>query len=322
MKKNVNLKAITFAGILVMVFALLILLFSLAEDLISGENPENPYSYSQYDGEHILIGDKLYIPRDDLETMLILGIDSMDGDNSQQADFAALIIMDETQESFRILHLNRDTITDIPQIDAYGKQYGTYRAQLTLAHTYGSTDKERCRNMVDAVENLLYDIHIDHYLSMTMDALPILNDSIGGVTLSLMDDFTYLDESFTKDAVVTLTGEQALAYVRARGALEDSSNLRRMERQQQYIGALFEKYSAINSENTLETMMKVNDYVVSDCTVNQLTDLLERVGEYTFEGITTLPGEAVVGAAGVMEYHLDEAAAQKTVIDLFYQLED
>ena len=41
--------------------------------------------------------------------------------------------------------------------------------QLALAHTYGSGEEDSCENTVLAVENLLYGVGIDHYVSLTMD---------------------------------------------------------------------------------------------------------------------------------------------------------
>lgn len=279
-------------------------------------------------GGQIYYEDAWYIPRESIRTMLVLGIDkqnngseSEERQTSEQVDFLALLVMDEEKESFRILHLNRDTMTDILQTDIAGVEYGTFKGQLALAHAYGSSDGARCRNTVHAVENLLYNVEIDHYMSLTMDAVAILNDSVGGVTLPLLDDFTDLDAAYTRDAVVTLTGEQALTYVRARSELEDSSNLSRMERQRQYIGALFEAFNASeknDAEDSLETLLQINEYMVSDCTVEQLSSLTETLSGYTYQGILTLAGEAVMGKE-YMEFYIDEAAAQKTVMELFYE---
>ena len=58
--------------------------------------------------------------------------------------------------------------------------------------------------------------------------------------------------------------------------------------------------------------------MVSDCTINQLNQLTEQLGEYAYDGILTLEGEAIQGAE-YMEYIIDEAAAQKTVVELFYE---
>ncbi len=42
---------------------------------------------------------------------------------------------------------------------------------------------------------------------MTMDVVPILNDSVGGVTVRLTEDLPALGEEFVKDAEITLHGQ-------------------------------------------------------------------------------------------------------------------
>lgn len=328
MKNRIYVKVMALLVCLIGISALLVVVFGLIEHVVnkteSNLSMEDAFSYSDYKGEQIYYESAWYIPNDSIESLLILGIDkkadgSEERQNSEQADFLALVVMNKDTQTYKILHLNRDTMTEIPQTDAFGEVYGYITGQLTLAHAYGNDDKVRCRNTVNTVENLLYGIDIDHYLSLTMDAVSILNDSVGGVTVQLMDDFTELDEAFVKDAVVTLHGEQALAYVQARGSLEDSSNLHRMERQQQYITALLEKISSYDFGNTVDTMMKVNEYLVSDCTIDQLSRLIERLGNYTYEGTVSLKGDSVKGTQ-YMEYYIDEQAAQALIVEWFYEL--
>jgi anionic cell wall polymer biosynthesis LytR-Cps2A-Psr (LCP) family protein len=122
-----------------------------------------------------------YALREDLETVLLLGVDKYvtetgveSYNNTQQADFLMLIIFDRTNKSYTALQLNRDTMTEITMLGVRGEQAGVFTGQLALAHTYGSGGKDSCRNTVDAVSNLLYGIDIDHYVAVTMDAVPII----------------------------------------------------------------------------------------------------------------------------------------------------
>ena len=327
MRNRKRLKGV-FSVLVLLVFAVsLIVIFGLVERIFDRMNtPPASLQYSDSGEQRVLYNDAWYDLDDQVETLLVLGIDSIelpDGsrDHHDQADFLALLVIDRGQKNYRILHINRDTMADINQLDASDKKYDVFHAQLALAHTYGSTDKIKCRNTVDAVENLLYGIHIDHYLSMTMDVIPILNDSIGGVTVRLEEDLPALGEEFVKDAEITLHGEQALSFVRFRNDAAESSNLERMARQRQYIGALFDLYTTLDPDSTLETLMEVNSHLASDCTVDQITNLLERLQTYTYEGVLTLAGEAIKTDVYV-EYHIDETAAQATVIDLFYKPEE
>ncbi len=313
--------------VVLLVFAVsLIFCFGLLEKTILTANEPDEPMYSDSGDSRVFYENRWYSPKMDLESLLILGIDSIvlpDGtqSDSAQADFIALLVMDKRNKEFRILHINRDTMTDIEQLDDDGTTYGVFNAQIALAHTYGTPGKMQCRNTVAAVENLLYGIRVDHYFSMTMDAVAILNDSVGGVPVTLEEDFPALGESFVKGTAVTLRGDQALTFVRWRNDDAEQSNLGRMERQRQYINALFTRYTETDPGEPLDTMREVSEYTVSSCTVNQLSLILERLQEYTYMGTVTLAGEATKEAEYV-EYHIDEAAAQKTVLDLFYELEE
>lgn len=327
MEKRTLIKAIAVLILLVGLSVLLYLGFGLLEQVSDRADDANAnqdgFSYSDYAGGQIVYQSKQYIPKDSVESILVVGVDQSndaaeDKQDSRQSDFLALLVMDKKEKKYNILYLNRDTMTDIQQTDAFGEVYGTIEAQLALAHVYGDGEKARCRNTIDAVENLLYHIDIDHYMSMTMDAVSVLNDCIGGVELKLMDDFTFMDERFVKDAQVTLMGDQALTYVRARGQMEDSSNLRRMERQQQYVTALLEKSFGCSEETLSDAFRQASNYMTTDCTTDQLSKMFERVSSYQNGGTKTLPGEAVIGKE-FMEYYADEQALQALVIELFYE---
>ena len=59
-------------------------------------------------------------------------------------------------------------------------------------------------------------IHLfNYYISMNMDAIAILNDAVGGVTVNVTDDFSAVDPSITKGEV-TLKGDQALTFIQTR----------------------------------------------------------------------------------------------------------
>ena len=172
-----------------------------------------------------------------------------------------------------------------------------------------------------AVSNLLYGMEIDHYVSLTMDGVALLNDLVGGVTVEVLDDFSGIDDSLMQGETVTLQGQQALTYVRSRGGMEDSSNLHRMERQRQYLAALQQQLkAAVQQEDgfTLDALLQLNEYMVSDCTVNQLSDLGDSLAAYQVSGILTTPGNAQEGEE-FMEFTVDEDALQQLVMDVFYE---
>ena len=167
----------------------------------------------------------------------------------------------------------------------------------------------------------MYGVPIDHYISVTMDGVALLNDLAGGVTVTVLDDFSQVDAALVQGETVKLMGEQALTYVRARSGLDDSSNLRRMERQRQYLRALSEQLTARaegDAEFLLEALLAASEYLVSDCTVEKLSALSEELSEWGISEYLTLPGEAV-RAEEFMEFYVDEQALQELVVDVFYE---
>jgi len=270
-----------------------------------------------------------YTLRDDLECILLMGVDKFSGStpdennyiNDQQADFLLLMIIDDRDRSFRTLHINRDTMAEIERLGLGGVRLGTFTGQLALAHTYGSGGRDSCRNQVNAVSRFLYDVPISHYYAVTMDAIPVLNDLVGGVTVYVEDDFSKIDSTIVQGTRQRLIGEQALHFIRARGNMQDSSNLSRMKRQQAYMEAFYDQLTAaIKKDDTFVTRLglRLTDYSTSDLTTDALQSLSDRVKEYRYIGLETIEGEAKVGNE-FMEFYPNEQALQNQVIRLFFE---
>lgn len=269
-----------------------------------------------------------YVKNEDVESFLILGLDKFEDainndsyNNDQRADFLMLLVFDNSEKKFTAVHLNRDTMVNMNVLGVAGQKIGTVNKQLALAHTYGNGKDVSCRNTADAVSELLNGVKVNHYLSITMDAVPILNDLLGGVEVTVLDDFSGIDDTLIKGETVTLHGDHALTYVRERYGLEDSSNSTRMVRQRQYMTAVYDKamLEIENDDNfVIEASSKLADYIVSDRSVNQLQEIAKKLSQYKFTEIETLEGESVV-KDGLMEFRPDADSIDKIVFELFYK---
>jgi anionic cell wall polymer biosynthesis LytR-Cps2A-Psr (LCP) family protein len=161
---------------------------------------------------------------------------------------------------------------------------------------------------------------VNHYMSVTLDAVPVFNDLVGGVELTVMDDFTGIDPTLVKGETLTLNGQQALTYVRTRKDLDDSTNNTRMIRQQQYLDALREKMEKRMEEDpefAARAALAMADYMTSDCSATRLHDMAKRMEEYDFVQVRQLEGETKLGKKHI-EFYPNERALKETVIDLFY----
>lgn len=271
-----------------------------------------------------------YAPKQNQETMLLIGMDKMDPleasesyNNNAQSDFLLLAIFDNTKETTTLLHINRDTMAQIPVLGVTGQPAGSITGQLALAHTYGSGLQDSCVNTVNAVSDFLYGIKIDHYVAMTMGAVPYINDLVGGVPVTVLDDFSGIDDSLVEGETITLKGEQALHYVRIRGGLEDSSNLNRMKRQQQYLESMAEQIGKLDEDFSVspQQISTISKYIISDCSIDTLSRMAEQFVDYPLQEMQDIQGEAIVGEE-YMEFYADEAALQEQILDLFYEVKE
>jgi len=291
------------------------------------EDKNGVYSEYEPDNNTIVYNGVEYAPRENIETFLVMGLDKFEGainndsyNNDQQADFIMLFVFDNDQKQCTAIHINRDTMVDVNVLGVAGNRIATVTEQIALSHTYGNGDEVSCRNTADSVSALLMDIKVMHYISLTMDAVSIFNDLVGGVEVEILDDFSGIDDTLIRGETTTLMGEHALNYVRSRYGLDDSTNSARMKRQQQYINALYEKMTlkmSSDDEFIVEASLKMADYIVSDRSVTQLQTLAEKFEEYEFLGIKNIEGELKHGPE-FMEFYPDEDNLKRIVMNLFY----
>ncbi len=267
-----------------------------------------------------------YFPRQDVTVLMLMGIDergevkeSGSYNNTGENDMVALAVFDELDKSYSVLVLNRDTMMDVHVLGLGGQDAGTIFGQLALAHTYGTGLEDSCENAVRTVSDFLYGMTVDYYVSMNMDAIAILNDAVGGVTVTVEDDFSKVDESIPMGEI-TLNGEQALSFVQTRKDVSDQLNISRMGRHEEYMENFVTAFNQkVKEDDTfiLKTYEDVAPYIVSDCSVNSMSSMLNRYADYELREIVTPKGENVL-TEKYMEFHVDKKALEELVMDMFY----
>ena len=289
----------------------------------------DPQSESPTADRLITYEGKQYRYRDDIDTLLIIGTDDyemqIDEDahrNNSQSDLLLLVVFDNTNMSYKIIQINRDTMTGIRKYDTFGQYEGIVTLQIALSHTFGSGGNDSCEDTKYAVSRLLYDSDIDNYIEFTMNAVPIINDLVGGVDVVIEDNFEGVDDTFVEGECVHLEGEHALTYVRSRMLMpDDDTNEARMMRQRTYMTALMELLGNRLSEDpdfATTVFQAVGDYMLSDMTTTRLEELTNRFNEYELEEIIVPDGESVMGER-YREFYVDEDALQRLVVNTFYE---
>lgn len=308
-----------------LIAAVMLSITVLAANRYRTRQPEPIPEAEEPDDGRITYQGRTYLPNTSLQTVLLIGTDregsaqTLSYNNQQQCDFLLLLVLDRRAQSWFLLHLNRDTMCDIPNLDLNGTRIGYRYAQLALAHTYGTGDKDSCINTVHAVSRLLYDVEVQSYARIPVEAVAALNDAVGGVEVLVEDDFSAVDASLVQGQRILLSGHQAETFIRARNGMEDSSNLRRMERQRQYLLGLVEKQKADPGGHLFDRVRSALDaQLTTDLSASGLSQLGQLLGEYTFEGILTLDGTAAQGEK-YMEFTPDGPALRQLVIERFYR---
>lgn len=327
---NKSVRVILFAAAALMAAFLLFFVISVQkradEEVIPGAGTA---ANSGAPAKYLTIGGKEYPLKRRMKTVLVIGTDNLNENtkesdvisfyNYDQADFLAVLAFSEDEKTVTPFQINRDTMCSVPWLGVNGIVGGHTTEQIALAHTYGSGREDSCENTCSAVSDLLYGTPIDHYISFTMDAVPILNDLVGGVTVTLEDDLPALGEEYASGARVTLRGKDALRFVRQRDVLIDDSNITRMKNQRLYLAGFTEaarEAAGKNPDLAADAFRAVEKHICTNMTVNDISEFADRLVSYTVAPVISPAGEVKLGTE-FAEFYADEADLQECVREGF-----
>lgn len=279
--------------------------------------------------ETITYKNETYVKKGNLETYLIAGIDApgkvekvTEYDGTGQCDVLAVIVRDRSTDQCKLLSIDRNTITAVKSLDNDGTYLDTTDIQISLAHAMGFDQQVRAENTVDAVSHLLGDQTIDGYAMVNMGAIQVVNDMVGGVTVTIEDDFSDIDPSMKKGETVTLMGEQAEKYVRSRKEVADGSNQNRMSRQSNYEEAFkpaFRSKCAENSKFPLEVYHAMEDYMTTNISAKKFCRLAILMSDENQDEKVAISGTYGLDEDEWQTFTPDEDSLQEAILELFYQ---
>ena len=274
---------------------------------------------------------KKYRYNDKIINILCMGIDKTTEESEEkdggaggsgQADAIVLVTLNLADNTMKMTAISRDTITEIETYDANGNPLGKSKNHLALAYAYGDGGKKSGELAVDAVSNLLYQLPIHGYAAIRMDAVEKLNDSVGGVKVTMTEDMQINGLAYKKGQTVTLSGAQALSYVRTRDFEAAGANSQRMERQKGYAVSFIQSAKqALKQDPTLAVQLyqeTTSDMVTSiggDEAV-YLISLLPQL-QFSADDIQTIQGTTRQGKV-YEEFYVDEDALKELILDTFY----
>lgn len=292
------------------------------------ENMDEPLELEE---GQILVEGEVYEYNDDIMTFLCMGVDSRSGIEKEktpgkagQADALLMVVVNPREEDINVIAINRDTMTDIDIYDTAGMYLEEETAQITLQYAYGDGREKSCELMEQAVSQLFYGIPIHGYGALDMQSIATLNDAVGGVEVTVLEDMTRHRWDWQEGANILLKGEDALLYIRERD--EDTgelgTNIRRVERQKQYLSNYILKLKDKMQKDItfpITLLNQVKKHLITSLSVDEIAFMADTLLGYEFsmENIISIPGETMMGEKHE-EFYIDDAALKQIVVEVFY----
>lgn len=307
------------------------------------------YLWNSQQGKHVTIGSEIgdssskymyityngkqYQYNTQITTLLYAGIDSKDemvattkyGDKPR-ADSIFLIVLNRLDKKMTVVSINRDTMTTIRRFSINGTDLGTYTSHIGYAYSYGDGGKASCLNLQEAVSTLFNNIPIDEYIVTNQTSIPYLNNLVDGVTVTVPnDDLVELYPTMTKGRQVNLDDSNVTDYLHYRDTNKDFSNVSRLERQEAYMSAFFEKLQSQINQNEYTSLwdrfQETNDYLQTSITKSKYIDLINLIDIVKFsDDYYSIQGENKVNIGDSHdEFYYDETALKEKILELFYK---
>lgn len=279
----------------------------------------------------VLYQGKVYDYNEDVLTFLFMGIDKTDetvqkmseGTDGGQADALFLLVMDTHDRTVDIIGINRNAMTAIDMYDEEGQFVDTITAQIATQHGFGNGVEESCEYQKEAVSRLFYQLPIHGYVSLNMSAITKLNDAVGGVDVTVLEDLTKIDPSLSEGSQVHLEGKSAFRYVQYRDTSIQGSADGRLERQKQYLRCFADSAKTAVRKNPsiiMELYQTASPMMVTDISMDEAFYLATEVLDYNIseDSFHMTAGETVEGEL-FEEFYIDEEALYELILEVFYE---
>jgi LCP family protein required for cell wall assembly len=235
---------------------------------------------------------------------LVVGSDSREGLSAEQRRrLGTGQAAGRRADTMMLLHIPRGggppTLVSLPR-DSYVPIPGRGRNKLNAAYAFGGP-----RLLARTVEQVT-GIRIDHYMEIGFDGFASVVDAVGGVRICVREAINDPNAVRLKAGCQELNSRQALGYVRTRASAR--GDLDRVERQQEFLGALIDKATSpgvlLNPFRNLRLLLNGTNAVAVDdgdhvWSLVRVPFAMRSIGRG--DGIaTTVPvaGTQTVGGAG------------------------
>ena len=233
---------------------------------------ENPEEEEQFDDN---IDSYLTDKRAEVANMrhlLLIGIDARPGETTGRSDTMIIVTLDPDGNVIKLTSIMRDLYVEIP---------GRKNNRINATYVFGGPEL-----LMETIE-LNFGVHIDHYIAVNFSMLGKLIDSIGGLTLTVENEY-YMrrinavikqdnrvlgidrnDQLLTEPGEQLMAGKQAQAYARYRYGTADG-DFGRTVRQREIITKIFEKLNQMTAIELMGLVVDNFDNVYTNLSVSDL----------------------------------------------------
>lgn len=304
----------------------------LTEETAGGPQGQTEDEYVELEEGQLFHEGEIWQYNEEIMTFLCLGVDARSGISKEktigkggQADAVMLIVVNPHTKQIEIINVNRDSMVEVELYDTEGGYAGTKTLQIALQYAYGDGRIRSCELMEQAVSDLFYGIPIHGYVALDMESIPTINDMVGGVDVVVQEDMTKYKADWYEGASIHLNGKDALLYIREREeeSAELGTNLKRIERQKQYLAQFVNKLKEKTKADItfpLNLYGKVQKHMVTSFSLDEITYLASTLIGYDFsmENVSTIQGEMKMGEKNE-EFYVDDEVLRKKIIETFYE---
>ena len=200
-----------------------------------------------------------YLQSNRVINVLLVGIDRNEDGSDGRSDTMILASLNLNTKTITLSSFYRDSW----MYQTFDNGERTAWAKLNATFVYGGAD-----GLISNIEDY-YKIHIDHYVGVDFQSFQDIINAVGGVVVPVQDyEAEFINEQLCYEAVqpgeaVTLTGEEALWFVRMRHTDADGE-VSRTRRQRLFISALIDEFKTLSLSEIDDVVSTLFEYVQTD----------------------------------------------------------
>ena len=216
-------------------------------------------------------------------SFLLIGVDKENVSSNTtiglngQADTLLAVAINTATKKVTVIPISRETLVDVNLYTTAGDYAGVANKQICLAYNYGSTTETCSENVLLSVSRVLYGINISSYITMDLNALERISNSVGYIDVYVNED--YYDSTsgnyYKAGRTIKVKGKSAVNYIHWRTNAVDANNYR-MARQKSFMTAFMNKASNAISDDFSKVVSYYNmmkPYVATNISLAQTSYL-------------------------------------------------